>query len=614
MTGPRVDPMLQAARDLLVVRLNKGVNLLAGRTDLIASVEWNARPDSPPAWFRPRTAEVFLNGVIALAGADPAEVNPLTPAGRRRHPVLVGLLCHETGHAAYTRWGDGLGEQVPAPVVMAAILLEDIRIEKRHLERRPGDRIFLRAASRHLDLPPANSMSPTAVRWQAAQAAVLTLGRADAGVLDPADVRKVVTMCRNTLGREALTALRALWREALVLADGDATSLLGIAARWVDVVGVTDPRDVPRPRCARGMADEAGSAAATSGHASSVESSDSPGGEGPAEGGTPDGGVPGDVLSAAFQAAMVTVADRGIKAAAAQLADAAEAEAAHAAEADRRAADERERDAADKAAAEVFHGYSASGTAAPIGKPREATSQERILANRTGEALRRAQFRERAVTVTATQEPPGRLSGRDAMLGAAQRALGMPVTAKPFRRLVRRHTPQPPLTVGIMVDISGSMGWATKVMAAMAWVVAHAVAYVGGRSATVLFGQRVTALTMPGQVPAQVPSFVARDGCEMFTDAARALDGALRLTSARGARLLFVVSDGHFVAPGEMKRAARMVNRLVTHGVIVLWLDLRRGGSSHTRVPAGAIPLAIADVADIPTQVESALVEALRAQ
>jgi hypothetical protein len=613
-------PVETAAQTLLVVRLNQGVNLLAGRDDLIASVKWDASADEPPAWFTHARGEVTLNGPIALAGAEPAEVNPLTPDGRRRHPVLVGLLCHEAGHAHSTHWEKGFGDDVPVVVARAAVLLEEPRIEHRQLQRRPGDRLFLRAASQRIILPGAGTPSAAATRWQAAQAALLTAGRVDAGVLDDTEVRKVLTLCRKTLGRRDFNRLRAVWREVLTLADGDVPGLVDLAAKWVEIVGVDDPADAPAPACARGVPDEVPAGGDSdqekpgeddsAGDRAGDDSSKDPGEEG--------GDALAEALAGAFRDAMTVVAERGTAQAAAELHeddDPAPAEDAsrHDPLAEEREAKERE--AAEQLADLVFHGYSADGATDPRGATRAPTEEERVLARRTGKALRRAQFRERARIVTTSEVPPGRLMGREAMLAAAQRARSAPVTARPFRQVTRRDTPEPPLTVGIAVDISGSMTWATETMASVAWLVAHAVNQVGGSSATVAFGEEVTAITRPGVTPAKVQTFIADDGCEMFTDAMRALDGGLRLTSGDGARLVFVVSDGHFVAPGEKKRAAAMVERLVRHGVVVLWMDLHRGGRpSGTIVPSGAVPIPVVDVTDIPQQVETILVRALRAR
>lgn len=654
---------LRTARARLVSRLNRGIGLLAGRSDLTVVVRWEAAATEPPAWYDSATREISLNGPMALDGADPAEVNPTTPTGRRKHPVLVGMLCHEGSHAHSTQWPEDFFTGLPPAVVRAIQWLEEPRIERRQLQRRPGDRLYLRASSRLVTLSFSHARSVTATRWHAAQAQLLTAGRVDAGVLTEREVRRVLTLCRRVLGEEDLEQLRELGRQALLLDDGDTEGLLEVARRWVEVVGEPESGELPPPPCTVEPADAAdsnsdsGSQTADGTTAESAASSDSASPSDPSEregsGGEPhqdedepednsqetdtdrdgigpdnaagdeqSGGDPAEqdaltsALAAALAAAMTGVGDSGVQEAADQL---REDEAA----APRWTREPRQPDAEQEAAQQdallVFGGHGHTddddNTNSPLGEPREPTTEERVLARRTGNVLRRAQFRDRGRVTMPSAVPPGRLVGREAVQGAAQRARGVQVTAQPFRQVLRSQTPQPPLTVGIAVDVSGSMSWATKVMSTMAWVLAHAVAQVGGRCAMVAFGAQVTAVTRPGPPPRQVPTFVARDGWENFTRAIRALDGGLALTAGSGARLVFVVSDGHYVDEQEAG-AARLVSWLVRHGVQVLWLDFTRDpkDQSSTKVPSGALHIPVADPADIPQQILAVLVKALRAQ
>jgi hypothetical protein len=239
---------------------------------------------------------------------------------------------------------------------------------------------------------------------------------------------------------------------------------------------------------------------------------------------------------------------------------------------------------ADQDIATIVFGSSASAarSAESLGTPRAPTEDERALARAMGEALRRARFRDRSLTTRMSATPPGRLSGRDAMLGAAQRSRGAVVTARPFRSTVRRRVPEPPVTLGIAVDVSGSMWWAEDIMATVAWAGAHAVRSVHGRSASVLFGTGVTPLAYPGCPPAQVTPFSADASWENFSGAFAALDGALNLTRGAGVRLLVVVSDGEFVGDGQPEAAADAVARVRRGGGHVLWIP------SDVIVPDGA--------------------------
>src|SRR5689334_17010897 len=145
-----------------------------------------------------------------------------------------------------------------------------------------------------------------------------------------------------------------------------------------------------------------------------------------------------------------------------------------------------------------------------------------------GAALRRARFRERAVTTRmAAVRRAGSTAARPCW---ALRKAHAAVTARPFRSTVRRRVPEPPVTLGIAIDVSGSMQWAERIMATVAWASAHAVTAVHGRSASVVFGDTVAALAHPGLPPAMVTPFRADAASENLSAAFAALDGALDLT------------------------------------------------------------------------------------
>ncbi|QYN41024.1 VWA domain-containing protein (plasmid) [Pseudonocardia sp. DSM 110487] len=565
-----VDADLQDARDALTRDLNLIINTLAGRRDVLLNMVWD-RPDvAVPAWFDPGRAEVSINAHIALGDdVHPDDVDPITTDGRLRHPVLIGLCCHEASHAHSTRWQYDVPDGTPPLVLNAASLLEDIRIEHRQLGRRPSDRVYLRATSEHLILPPRGAATTTLEnRWRAAQFAALVFGRVDAGILEAGDVLELLPMLHAALGVSTFETLRDIWCDVLTVADGDTTALLAAARRWIGAVGAdenTDPDHdgtrMPGSACSGHHGDH--------GRHREDGRDDAP-----------------DLLADAAAAALAAVTDAAIKDAAGEITPPPDSSAGDkaVAEHDVEASD---RDDAEAAAAHVFAGR--GSFASPVRGTRAPTSQERREANRLAAALRSAQYRARAKRRLRSDTPPGRVDGREIALGRAQLAAGIPVTARPFRRVERHRVPQPPITVGIAVDVSGSMGWAESSLASAAWIVAWAVHQVSGTSATVTFGDAVTPITRPRMAPDKVTEFSAEGSTEEFVTAVQALDGQLRLASGKGARLLVVVSDGDLVKPGELEAGQRLVSRLAASGVGVIWLDLH--GRSSVMADCAAVQL-----------------------
>ncbi|MFF9786291.1 VWA domain-containing protein [Streptomyces nigrescens] len=583
-----MDDDLVEAREALARRMGSVINTLAERDDVLLDMVWDREDTPAPAWFDPQLVKVTINGSIALDEDTHADdVDPLTASGRLRHPVLLGMACHEGGHARSTHWGAWAASAGRA-TVRAAELLEEPRIEARHLQERPDDLVFLRACAQNIVLPSPHGPDH-ADRWRAAATAALILGRVDAGVLSKREAEPVRAEAAKVLGSKDLAVLRTLWRRALKLTDGDQAGLLRVARRWVEVVGADEHDDLPGAGCAAG---DPGPAA--------------PGGDGGATGGQED------ALGAAV-AAVVRPVSVAAQIQTGALVDPEETrrneEAAERAQQRKRAEESAQRTAQD-AARRVFAPSPSSVRARPLSPVcgrRVPTAEERVAARRLGAALLAAQFREPARIRVASAVPPGRLSGRDAMLAVAQRSRNMPVTARPFRAKVRQRTEEPPISVGVAVDVSGSMGQYTSILASASWIFAHGTHEVAGTAATVAFGSAVTPIVSPGQRPAQVTEFTANDGTHRFSEAVNALDGALHLSRPVGARVLAVVSDGHW-EPVELRGGERLVQRLARAGVRVLWFCL----DPRSKVLPGAYRVPVGDVADIPSALSTALVAALR--
>ncbi|WP_431895524.1 VWA domain-containing protein [Micromonospora haikouensis] len=200
---------------------------------------------------------------------------------------------------------------------------------------------------------------------------------------------------------------------------------------------------------------------------------------------------------------------------------------------------------------------------------RDPADAERHAANRLTALLRRARHREPARTREPNTAPPGRLRTRAAVTLAAQRASGAIPTAQPWQRTARRPVLDPELTVGILIDASGSMTAFAKPMSSAAWIVAQAATRAGATTATLAYGDRITVLIPPGRRPTTVREMRADAGTERFVEACAEADRLLHLSTPGTARLLVVVSDGHYVNPDE---AQATVSRLHHTGCAVLWL------------------------------------------
>lgn len=598
-----VGPEVLRARTVLTTRLNKVINRFADRDDLILYCLW--RPPGhgeAPAWFDPRAREVTLNAHVGLRGSPPEVVNPLTRAGRRRHPEIVGLLAHEASHAHSTDMSEVAHEfrqrvHAEDPLLAEVMtLLEEPRIEYRQVKRRPHDRYYLRAQSVMIDLAPfsvdASAAQPSLDRWKAANVTLLVCGRVEAGILRSYDAQHLLPALGEVLGVEDLERLREVLREAVQVADGDLDGLLECARQWVQVVGRP-----PREESARSITPSLfgcggqEDAWANEPHEEAGEGGEGPGpaGDGDSEGGAEDGAEGSDPgvltglgagLESITSEVATEIADDVSALEAAEAAQTARSEAAQTRKEDAKAAAREKR-----VAAAVF---SSPGDSHPaLRGTRPPTSDERRMAQEAGRALKQAQFRERSVTKSASQTPPGRLDGREAMLGAAQRSMGMMATARPFQQRRSHHSPEPPITLGLLADYSGSMGWASGALASVTWVFAHAMTHVEGKMASALFASKVVPLSRPKELPPEVQEYTANSGGHSFGRAHQAINGALQLTRRRGVRLLVVVSDAHYGGGKDQHDLEGALRDLKRAGVVVLWVGDARG----TDFPEDAVPV-----------------------
>jgi len=557
---------------------------LSGRDDLLAVVEPGVG-EGALAVYIPEKAHVEVNTDKCAEGVNPADVSMKTEVGRLKHPALTGACTHEGAHAMASKWELDQSKEM-RPVVAAALLLEEGRAEKRMLAENPSERVFLRAGFH--SLVAKEPSDPTTVT-EAARLAALGLARIDAGVLDAAEMAPVRDVIVAVTGEDLLAALRAVWVEAQDVADDDKAEMERLGQKWLDLL---PPEE---------QGEEGGITVIVCGMG---------GGEGE-EGEEGEGSGNGVLQAVADAIGQAAEGEAAGQVEGAKVRDAAEVKGAETAEVKK----------SEKAAKAVFnkseaigHGHGVGGGEGPNGTTTPPV-RARATANQLARSIQRAQFRERSKTVVPSAVPPGRLRGNVAIQRAAQRAQGIPVTAEPWRQTIRKHVDNPPLTVGVMVDISGSMQWAETPGAELAWALAAAIHKCDGQTATVVYGEKVHAVVGPGQHnPGKMVTWDATGGFENVDTAIRALDGALNLAGATGAKWLINISDGQY-RHTQRESAEALLKRLTANGVHVLWIDLDGGGRSGTnpiRMP-GVSVVKVHRGDDLGLTIGKALTKALNA-
>jgi hypothetical protein len=512
----------------------------ANRRDLYVYLGRDGGQGKASAFYEPDSGAIEINSEDAFGpGSDGSRIGDITRRTElSKYPVAGGLAVHESGHARFSTadWAQVQKRFTKQSAFGVFKLLEETRIEGRMAKLFPRDRGYLRASCKTL------IMKGSQDEWRPRGIMQLIVGREAVGVLDPTDTVTVEQWLVSQDGWSAGIIHRA--KEIIVdfsmLTDSgsdlDAMILLAIELDNL-------------------MPDE------------------------------PDGGEDGDGENGEGEGAF-----DGLPGAIAAALDKAAREGAIEVigEADMAAAQEkREKQEKQNAEHEVnvdvakdtFEDSAGgdSNVPAQLRSKRPPTGVERGAAVALARDLEKARYRDRSVIESGSLTPPGRFNGAEAMqMTAARQKGGRTDMFNPYRQKKRVQHEDPPLTVGIMADVSGSMSASQPTVATATWVISDATYRVGNASsAMTYFGHMVYPGLRKGERLRHVREWTGQDGWEEFNKGFRALDGELNLLNGTGARLLVVVSDGQYGAAGQAEARDKWLQYCVRNGVGVVWLTPR---------------------------------------
>jgi hypothetical protein len=522
------------------------VNRWAERNDLVVYVGGEMSAPAP-ALYDPRVAEIEVNAKEAFGYADPEIIGDLNDRGMMfEFPKATGAILHEACHARFTQWDLFKSSADLKPNENEALhLLEESRIEGLGVLTFPRNREFLKASAMEivlgdLDIETLSEMSSTRVM---AKLAGLVGGRIDAGVLDYADVSETIDLVMETLGAELYGQLRDLWRKAQAHSQhANAEPMYPLAIEW--------ERLVSEKAIEKGEESEDGESGKTCGIP-----------------------IPNELMEK-MKEVLEKSAEETEWSAIVELGEQEQDEKREETAKDK-AKDGKQKEEAKKMESKVFSKNTAEMPYATSGstlvETRKPTSGERVASVKVSEMLERAKYRERDVTQITSVLPAGRLRSRTFIQGKAMASKGILAPVEAWEHKVRKHTDEPTLTLGVLVDVSGSMGGAMNPMATTAWVMAEAGRRIQARTAMVYYGTGVFPTLRAGEKPSEVKVYTAPDGTEKFDEAFMAIDGHLNLLYGTGARVLVIVSDGHYTADQSAK-AKKWVAECDKLGVAVLWI------------------------------------------
>lgn len=538
---------------------------LLDRLDVITFVHPGATGETlEVAYFDPRLAEIRMDP----QGRDPERW--------RSDPTLTGVLHHEAGHATFSRWT--FPEGVSDNIAQAALLLEEIRMEKRALDVHPDWKSQLEAAqAENLDFSKKSYERDARISpGVAAKITVLVVARHE--ILrffqdDPhmPSIKKLsITGMEGDKNRH--DAILNVCRKAVAVPDHDADAMIALGKAlvnlWPGTPGIMflAPHFTPRVALPPDEEDKAEEKRTSSDRKPGKRE------EGKEE-------QQSTSMSMSFpvdtESVLVEAADTTSKIVL--------------------------RDSAVRLSRIAF---------------RKPGNSDRILQRRIRRWLEEIYLVDRKVTRRKEPTPPGRLVMREVMKSAAERAAGLAVpAAEPFLRRSVRRDPVPPLHVAILQDISGSQSAAARAVSEGAWALAAACrALPDVRVAMLGFGEDVVRVFGPDEPIPGVPVVSCEDDGEVLSRALSAAEGMLDLMSPKAVRLVIVVTDGRFVTRGETEKRDGRLKRLTDADCEVLWVDSAPGrGSDPRHRPSRGTGVTIARFAgtNAPRQIGDAAVRAL---
>ncbi len=586
-------------------QIGRLVNDWSWRSDLAVYGGEDSAEGRAVAAYYAEIAEIEVNLPKAFGEFTPADFvgNIMDKSVQYEFPMATGILFHEALHARHTQWDTNyLGTQLEPIEAQAFMLLEESRIESKGVKERPENRLFLRTSALEMALEQVNEQTLGSLAgdiWNTAQLAGLSISRVDSGVLEVADISDIYREVVSILGQDLFDELRKVWIEFQSLGVPQVERAIELSKKWVELLREADPEGEP----------QAGS------FGNPFEESE---GEGDSESGEGESGE-GEMSETMKQLArkLSQSATEAEMNASDSLAE-QEKHDKFQEESKARQSEANKNQNRKQQAVEVFHKQHnaeiGSGSDSRVSTRRQPTGAERASAVQIAKSLEKAKYRERSVHIRKSQVPQGKLIARNLIQNKAVESMGMRGELPTWKSKSRKHTDDPTLKLGVMVDISGSMGSAMNAMGTTAWVMSEAGRRIQAETAMIYYGSGIFPTLKRGQRLNEVTIYTAPDGTEKFGEAFEALDGELGLTFGNGVRILVIVSDGNYT-PKQTEWAIQVLRECKQNGVAVLWItpkDCYSIGAKHIiRQSSWGIHLDNLDTDQIATLVGKSASEAL---
>lgn len=503
----------------------------------------------PPAWYEPLANIITINmSRISLHDVD--------------DDVFEGVVYHELGHKTWTKWSLKEASKFDSRVRQIIIWFEEIRVEKNVVDfTYKVDKLrasFRWVLSQLTEIPPRSNLDLCGL-W------ILSVGRLMAGVCAPEEVQAIDDFVRNELGDSAVTFMGDILDEAINVPNlpSGLGTLKALAEELVELTSSDDDEVGSKMIEALGGCHHDEDAEENQSNDDDDDGTCDP--LDPAKGqgvrdsvhipDNPDAPAPGplspdypDIDTSVYESAIEDVS-KALK----------------------KEYSEPVKIHDPKVEVKELHRRSSrKGSDYTDVMP---SPESRIRADDLAKILLNMQLPAVTKSLHNSELPPGRLNGRELVRVGADRAAGRMSSARPWKTTKRKHVQSKPVRIACLTDVSGSMWWAQDLIAEFSWIVATAGARIKAETAAIAYGNSAYPVSFPHEYPKVIRKYECTSSTEMFSKAAAAADGMLRLSVKDGAsKILFNVSDGMYVEYREMERTHMWLKKWHEAGVQVVWI------------------------------------------
>jgi hypothetical protein len=542
-----------------------------------------------PGHIELRSRTVYLDSDELLGDRD-----ALLAGALERRAILrtYGVAIHEVFHAKHTKlWiserdrqlagSDDVGER---QLAADRALLEEPRMEAHGCREFAADsrrgrfvRLALEAAVLDCIVPRfATQLAASALagrpvtRDMAGRAMTYLHARTHYGAVQPAALTPLHAIWLEVLGADDIKALDELYAQLIWIPDGENEPLSQWARRYREIIG---PPDQPP---------------------SGRDSGEAGTGDGGGAGGGHNGDRDADVGS--LKDALERACERGRAGQLQQLNEDAELAATL--------------DPAARRAPAASAARTGTGTGAPSGRMPDRGVDRPPFPDEVQEANRIARrlLRARALGLRRIDKrtPGGRFDGRAYARGRFERASGRPASSRPWTMTREITVPLEEPHALLVIDTSGSMAAYEYALGPIVWILTSAFRAVGGRVATVLFGNAAALLSDGTEPMANVPAIRVGGGTAFAGDAIAIGARHLEMDNRRRPRAVWIVSDGGWY---DTEAGVQKIRWLAELGVPTIHLSI---GAEPLSVEASRVCV-LTDPADGLDLIAQHTVEALTA-